>query len=1284
TMLIYDMVEHYSLKKDMKLPYMPLNCAEPDRGLFEKYADKILMLKDFYTSEFSGDRHLVRAITESLEANEDFRTEEMYEHLDVCLDTIKKSSEKMNTHWSAYLLQMADYIDLIWEKGDSLVGVARGSGTGFGLLNVLGITQINPLNEKTKTYPWRFLNPERASVLDIDSDIEANKRDKIMQVFKDTYGEDRVSKVLTYTTEGPRSAILTVARGLGIDNDIASYIASLIVADRGTARSLHTMYYGDDDNAPVSEFVNVMNEYPELWEGAQKIEGLISGVGSHAGGIIFVDEPFTETTALMKTNNGDTVTQFDLHEAEKCGLIKIDMLSTEAESKIRTELDLLLKDGRIEWQGSLRKTYEKYIGVRSLERDDPEMWKLLWEHKIISLFQMEKDSGVQAISLARPSSVDDLCTLNSVIRLMAQEEGAEAPLHKFARFKQDISQWYKEMEQAGLTKDEQELLKGILETSYGICAVQEIIMILVMHPQIGGFSLAWADRLRKAIAKKNPKDFVMLEAEFFNNAEAKNLSKSLTRYVWFTLIYTQRGYGFNCVSGNTVIMRGGANDRKPLTVKEMCLIKNLPYYAIQTHHESLRNKYLTNGYGYSLSLFDDGKVRGNKIVDIRSAGVRQTYRITCESGAIITCTENHKIPTKDGIRYMYQLKVGDYLYHVGECDKSRNSMKLTDGNWEDNYPKKGEQGFRKKAYSPYAAFKEIRNQHKTDRDSCDVCGKAYEGKFELHHRDGNRTNNDPANLQWLCRSCHKKAHYQMGHIKKYKKGRSCYFDRIVKIKPYKEELVYDIEMADPAHNFTLDNGLIVCNSAHTLAYSMVALQEMNLAYKYPIIYWNTANLLVDSGSLEGEDKTTRYGKMAIAIANMRQNGIKVELPLINEAERGFVPNVEKNEIFFSFKAINGVGDADVEAILSNRPYASMKDFCRRMIKTKQISNSVMVALIKSGAFEQLHNPDRKVTMEWYLRNYVFDPNTSITMANLKRMLTMGIIPSEYKISLQVWDFKSYVLDERFLHHNVVNRQKKVPKCGYHDRIFKLDARAMVFFKEHFSEGSIESIEGSSYLISEKKFGKECDAFIEPMKTWFKSDECLSLFNDAAFKEIWNKHASGSVAAWDMSALSFYYNEHELCGIDLSPYGVVNYFDLPEQPVVYDSSVRYINGGRKFIPKFEIVRIAGTVLNADNNHHTVALLTTEGVVNVKFNKGHYAFYNKQISARLDPNSDKKTVLEKSWFKRGTLLLVSGYRQGDNFRSYRYKDTIYQHTVCRINEIKSDGTLDIQSERARNDE
>lgn len=163
-------------------------------------------------------------------------------------------------------------------------------------------------------------------------------------------------------------------------------------------------------------------------------------------------------------------------------------------------LDLLLEDGRIEWQGDLKSTYEKYLGVYNIERDNSEIWKMLNEHKVMSFFQMEKQTGYQAVAIGKPESLVDLSALNSVMRLMAPSPDAETPLERFGKFKADISLWYKEMDDYGLTKHEQEVVKKYAEKSYGLLPNQEDFMMAVQDPEIGGLDLLWADRLRKSIA----------------------------------------------------------------------------------------------------------------------------------------------------------------------------------------------------------------------------------------------------------------------------------------------------------------------------------------------------------------------------------------------------------------------------------------------------------------------------------------------------------------------------------------------------------------------------------------------------------------------------------------------------------------------------------------------------------------------------------------------------------------------------------------------------------------
>ena len=540
--------QDFSLKRPLKIPQLPWRAIKSHRKDCIDWYERIPSLKLFNESDYIGDQILADNIIEKLLTKpEEFQNQQTYEAIEDNLQKTWESSVVNKTHWSAYFLNLQKIIDSCWDAG-TLVGPGRGSGVGFILLYLLDITQINPLRETVQTYSFRFLNPNRVSVLDVDVDVESNRRAEILQHFRDVYGEDRVANVATFRTEKSKSAILTACRGLGIDVDIAQYIASLIPADRGQIRSLSHCMYGDEENdfKPIKQFVNEMTiNYPEVWQVASKIEGLINGSGLHAGGVVFVDEPFTNSTGLMRAPDGTICTALELHDIEEASLIKMDLLSVNALDKIHNCLDLLQEAGRIKKYPTLKETYEHTIGVYNLERNDKKMWDMVNRHEIFSLFQMEKQSGITGIELTHPESLADLAHLNSIIRLMAQEKGGEQPLNKFARFKQDINLWYKEMDHYGLTKAEQKILEPYLLESYGICESQEAFMMLVQIPECGGFDLNFADKLRKSIAKKNPKAFDELTKQYFEETEKKGLSKNLCNYVWRVLVMTSRGYGFN-------------------------------------------------------------------------------------------------------------------------------------------------------------------------------------------------------------------------------------------------------------------------------------------------------------------------------------------------------------------------------------------------------------------------------------------------------------------------------------------------------------------------------------------------------------------------------------------------------------------------------------------------------------------------------------------------------------------------------------------------------------------
>lgn len=998
---IKDMCSDYDLQKSLKIPQ--LMWKKPESLIHPKaYYNKIPYLQTFVDSDYYGDNVLAQHIVDRLFWDETLQNQASYDAIEECLKMTWESSVVNKTHWSAYYLNLQKIIDVCWEAG-SIVGPGRGSGVGFILLYVLGITQINPLRETTKTFAWRFLNPSRVSVLDVDFDIEGGRRPQVLAKFREVYGEDRVANVITFGTEKSKQAILTAARGLEMDNNDAQYISSLIPADRGITRTLHQCYYGDKENdyAPIALFVKEMNNNPELWEIAQKIEGLVCRMGIHAGGVIFVDEPFTNSTGLMRAPDGTIITAFDLHDCEAVSLIKYDALSVEAEDKIHICLDLLCDAGHIQRQNTLKETYESALGVYNLERDDPKMWEMVWNHKILSLFQMEKQSGIQGIALTKPKSVEDLAHLNSVIRLMAQEKGGEQPLQKFARFKHNINLWYQEMDKYGLTKEEQELLKPYLLGSYGICESQEGFMQLVQIPECGGFDLNWADRLRKSIAKKNPKEFDQLAKEYFARVEEQQLSKPLCSYVWNVLVSTSKGYGFNL--------------------------------------------------------------------------------------------------------------------------------------------------------------------------------------------------------------------------------------------------------------------------SHTLAYSLVALQEMNLAFRYPIIYWNCACLITDSGSIEyddidiedKEDQSTNYDKIAQAIGKMRDAGVEISLVNINESGYTFIPDEKNNKIWFGLKGLVNVGDEVVEQIIQNRPYLSVKDFYYR-VKPKK---NVMIALIKGGAFDSLM--DRTECMIWYIWE-TCDKKSRLTLQNLPSLIKFGLLPA--RVEEEIMAYRVYEF----------NRYLKA-MCKTKDGYYKLDERAINFLSEIDKTSLINSTEnGSIYFMSEKSWDKVYQRWMDVFRDWIKSDKdnILMSLNNSIFQEDWCNYAKGSLSTWEMASVCFYYHEHELANVNRGMYGIVDFYSLPEDPVV----AKTFSKGGKEIKIFKLSKICGTCIAKNKAKGTVSLLTTTGVVEVKFSKEYFSMFDKRIS-QVDAKGKKK-VIEYSWFNRGSMILVQGMRSGDNFVAKKYASQ-GGHQLYKIDKLEDDGSLILRTERYTGD-
>ena len=478
---------------------------------------------------------------------------------------------------------------------------------------------------------------------------------------------------------------------------------------------------------------------------------------------------------------------------------------------------------------------------------------------------------------------------------------------------------------------------------------------------------------------------------------------------------------------------------------------------------------------------------------------------------------------------------------------------------------------------------------------------------------------------------------------------------------------------------------------HSLPYSFVGIQTIFLATRFNPIYWNTACLIVNSGALEdnseseivdiyepeGQDlsegvtfedlpdrkskvrktASTDYGKIAKAIGDIRSAGINVSLANINKSGFGFVPDIENNRILFGLKGLLNVGDDVVADIIKNRPYVSPRDFLNRVAPGKQ----AMISLIKGGAFDDMM--ERKMCMAWYIWE-VCDKKSRLTLQNMPTLIKHGLLPEDTEervLARRVYEFNRYL-----------KAITKADKASYKDH-YSLDTRAINFLNELGLEELMDS-DNLAWFISVKKWDKVYQKYMDIFRSWINSDKdnILNNLNQIIFKEDWDKYAKGTISSWEMEVLCFYYHEHELAHANQTRYGFSDFFQLPEDPIIDKTFER----GGKTINIYKLHKICGTCIAKNKTKSTATILTTTGVVEVKFRKEYFTLFDKQISEK-DADGTKH-VVDKSWFNRGSMIVVQGIRSGDNFIAKRYATTP-GHQLYKIESIDKNGLLTLTHER-----
>ena len=340
-------------------------------------------------SEYEIDRYFVYQLMKTFDeklAKGWIDKEATLNRLDEEVSTILKISEKLGERLSKYFIVMKEMLKKIWEV--SLVGVGRGSAGSSIVAFLFDITSANPLT----TIPgeelpfWRFLHESRPEIADIDVDSSSALKEEIFKTLSEWAAENNntLAKVSTFGTLKSKVSLQVAARGLGYQPEEGLYLSSLIPIERGFPKSI------TETLEEVDLAKEAYKEYSEVFDMALRIEGLVVSMGQHAAAITFInnDNKYSHSGLVRQPGNVYT-TAYDLNDLESnCGLLKFDMLQTKAIDAMQTTLNLLVEEGLIEWQGSLKETYDKYLHPSVIDVDDKEVWDKICRQEILGLFQL--------------------------------------------------------------------------------------------------------------------------------------------------------------------------------------------------------------------------------------------------------------------------------------------------------------------------------------------------------------------------------------------------------------------------------------------------------------------------------------------------------------------------------------------------------------------------------------------------------------------------------------------------------------------------------------------------------------------------------------------------------------------------------------------------------------------------------------------------------------------------------------------------------------------------------
>jgi DNA polymerase III subunit alpha len=412
----------------------------------------------------------------------------------------------------AYFLIVADLCRHAREQGIR-VGPARGSAGGSAVAYCTGITQIDPL-EHGLIFE-RFLNPERREMPDIDMDFDERRRGEMIRYAADTYGHDHVAQIVTFATIKAKSAMRDAARVLGYPYALGDRLCKQMPpAVLGQESNLEEAFAKSEE---LREAYANDPDAKRVIDTAKGLEGLRRQHGIHAAAVVIGAEPLMGTVPLLKTDNDEVVTQYEMHGVEAIGLLKMDFLGLR-NLTVMTDAERHIKVNRGE-----------DLDATTVPFDDGPTYEMLRKGETLGVFQLESPGMRALVRLMEPDAFVDIVALNALYRPGPLGEGMHVEYCERKHGRKPVRYLHPDLE-------------PVLDETYGVIVFQE--QILRMAVEIAGYTMGQADLLRKAMGKKKAEVMAAERERFVEGAVASGHDRNFAEKL-FTEIEHFAGYGFN-------------------------------------------------------------------------------------------------------------------------------------------------------------------------------------------------------------------------------------------------------------------------------------------------------------------------------------------------------------------------------------------------------------------------------------------------------------------------------------------------------------------------------------------------------------------------------------------------------------------------------------------------------------------------------------------------------------------------------------------------------------------